>query len=421
MKLPSPRHVVTSPAGRVLIATAMAWLLAFFYCRGRYWRDPHSAFFRSETVYEQQYSKYRASQAQAFIEHAATDTSLAKVKGTPEVCAAFVTVKRETTQYVDNAVASVMEGLTAGEREKLFLYVLFADTEAGRHPSWEQPWLANSVDLAVGYNVSEDVMKDLKEWEEKKEWYKKGLFDYLYALEFCQSTNASYTIMFEDDVIVATGWMAKVRQSLYQINEGAAANPSLRNWLYLRLFYTETALSWETHADYWYGHMAYTFLLASFVGASLLIALRCLIPRTQRHLDDPAIFVLSAVTIPAFVALAFMIGKYSLFPLRGVVTMNVHGCCTQALLFPEEQIPSLVAHLRGIGAGQTDTMIEDYADQTKKQRLAMGKQVVQHVGLESSRGNNFVNGQSTFAFWFEEYDPKRLEREHQDLLNMGFG
>jgi hypothetical protein len=115
-----------------------------------------------------------------------------------------------------------------------------------------------------------------------------------------------------------------------------------------------------------------------------------------------------------------MIGKYSLFPLRGVVTMNEHGCCMQALLFPKEQIPSLIAHLRGIGAGQTDTMIEEYADRTGKQRLAMGQQVVQHVGLESSRGNNFVNGQSTFAFWFEEYDPIWLEQEHQDLLNMGF-
>jgi hypothetical protein len=175
MKVPSPRHIVTSPAGRALIATAIAWLLAFIYCHGRYWRDPHSAFFQSETVYEQHYSKYRASQAQAFIEHATTATKLGKVKGTPEICAAFVTVKRETTQYVDNAVASVMQGLTTGEREKLFLYVLFADTETGRHPSWKQPWLENSVDLAVGYNVSEVVMKDLKEWEEEKKWYKKGL------------------------------------------------------------------------------------------------------------------------------------------------------------------------------------------------------------------------------------------------------
>lgn len=97
------------------------------------------------------------------------------MKGTPEICAAFVTVKRETTQYVDNAIASVLEGLTAAEREKLFLYVLFADTEPQRHPSWAQPWMMNSVDSVVGYNVSEDVMKDLKEWEEKKEWYKKGL------------------------------------------------------------------------------------------------------------------------------------------------------------------------------------------------------------------------------------------------------
>jgi hypothetical protein len=50
----------------------------------------------------------------------------------------------------------------------------------------------------------------------------------------------------------------------------------------------------------------------------------------------------------------------------------------------------------------------------------MGKQVVQHIGLESSRGNNFVNGQSTFAFWFEEHDSRRLEREYDELLRMGF-
>jgi hypothetical protein len=175
MKFPSPRQIITSPPGRALIATAIAWLLAFFYCRGRYWRDPHSAFFKSETVYDQYYSKYRASQSQTFIEHAAGDTNLGKAKGTPEICAAFVTVKRETTQYVDNAVASVLEGLTSGEREKLFLYVLFADTQTGRHPSWKQPWLENAVDVAVGYNVTRDVLKNLIEWEEKKDWWSKGV------------------------------------------------------------------------------------------------------------------------------------------------------------------------------------------------------------------------------------------------------
>jgi hypothetical protein len=441
MKFPSLRQIITSPPGRAFIATAIAWLLAFFYCRGRYWRDPHSAFFKSETVYDQHYSKYRASQSHAFIEHAAGDTSLGKAKGTPEICAAFVTVKRETTQYVDNAVASVLEGLTPGEREKLFLYVLFADTQTGRHPSWKQPWLEQSVDLAEGYNVTRDVLKNLIEWEEKKDWWSKGVLcvyppvppvettanvrslysDYLYALEFCQSTDAPYTIMFEDDIILAEGWMAKVRQALFQIKQGALTNPSLQNWLYLRLFYTETALGWEAKDDYWYGHMTFTFLLASFVSASLLIGLRFLIPRTQRHLDDPTIFILSAITIPSFVVLAFMSGKYSLFPLRGVVTMNVHGCCTQALLFPKEQISALIEHLRSIGFGQTDTMIEKYADETGKQRLALGPQVVQHVGLESSRGNSLVNGQSTWAFWFEEYDGQRLEREHAELLKMGFG
>jgi hypothetical protein len=65
-------------------------------------------------------------------------------------------------------------------------------------------------------------------------------------------------------------------------------------------------------------------------------------------------------------------------------------------------------------------MIEKYADETGKQRLALGAQVAQHVGLESSRGNSLVNGQSTWAFWFEEYDGQRLEKEHAELLKMGF-
>lgn len=438
MKVPSPRQIASSPAGRALIGTAVAWLLAFIYCRGRYWRDPHSAFFQSETVYDQHYSKYRASQAQAFIQHATGSGGLGKAKDAPEICAAFVTVKRETTQYLDNAVASVLEGLTEGEREKLFLYVLFADTQTGKHPSWQQPWLDNAVDLAVGYDVSPDVMKDLQGWEERKEWYNKGVLyvpspvllrqaqlirigsDYLYALKFCQSTNAPYTIIFEDDIIVAAGWMAKVREALSHIKQEGEKNPLMANWIYLRLFYTETALGWEAKDDYWYGHITFTILLASFVGATILICVRFLVSSTQRHLDNPTIFILSAITIPSFVVLAFMIGKYSLFPIRGVITMNVHGCCTQALVFPKEEIPALVNYLSGVGHGQTDTMIEDYADKTGKQRLALGPQLVQHVGLESSRGNSLVNGQSTWAFWFEEYDPKRLAREHDALLKKGF-
>jgi GR25 family glycosyltransferase involved in LPS biosynthesis len=238
--------------------------------------------------------------------------------------------------------------------------------------------------------------------------------DYLYALNACYNTGASYVIMLEDDVIVADGWMAKTRQALQHIESNSHVKEEFWNWIYLRLFYTETSMQWED-TDFWYYHMWLTFSLASWSGFILLIFTRHLFPSKRRYLDNWSIAAICLITIPAFTALLFMIGKYSLFPPHGVFKMNKHGCCTQAMLFPRTEIPELVAYLEGRGHGQTDAMIEDYSDKTGKQRLALAPQQVQHVGLQSSRDNTFVNSQSTWAFWFETNDWKKLRKEHKQL------
>jgi len=110
-----------------------------------------------------------------------------------------------------------------------------------------------------------------------------------------------------------------------------------------------------------------------------------------------------------------MIGKYSIHPLSGVTRMDKYGCCTQALVFPRHQIPGLVSYLTQRKAGQTDSMIEDYADTTKLERYALSPQVVQHIGLVSSRDNLEINTKSTWAFWFETSDAARLRAEHEEL------
>lgn len=96
--------------------------------------------------------------------------------------------------------------------------------------------------------------------------------------------------------------------------------------------------------------------------------------------------------------------------------MNEHGCCTQALVFPRTQVPSLIEFLRARKRGQTDLMIEDYAASTGLQRFALAPQLVQHVGLSSSRGMEEVHTRSVWAFWFEASDGERLRREHEELL-----
>lgn len=239
--------------------------------------------------------------------------------------------------------------------------------------------------------------------------------DYLYALKACYDTGAANVIMFEDDIILAEGWMAKTKKALKRIHQySAKEGDKFWNWVYLRLFYTETSLQWED-TDFWYYHMWLTFTLASLFGLGCTRIARHFFPNTRRYLDAWSTAAICLVTIPAFTALAFMIGKYSLLPRQSVFVLNKYGCCTQALLFPRQEVPGLIKLLEDIKRGQTDTILEDYADKTGKQRLAIREQQAQHVGLKSSRDNDFINSQSTWAFWFETYDSERLRREHAAL------
>ena len=220
-------------------------------------------------------------------------------------------------------------------------------------------------------------------------------------------------LMFEDDIMVIDGWVAKIREALRIIDlKSRKVGDEFWDWVYLRLFYTETSIMWE-ETDFAWRNMKFIFIVASLAGAGSLLASRRFIPATRRHLDNLSIAAICLISIPAFIALAYMIGKLSIHPPPPVFALNKHGCCTQGLLFPRSQIPDLMKYLEERGNGQTDQMIEDYADRDVKQRLATAKQLVQHVGLQSSRDNAFINSQSTWAFWFELNDAEKLRKEKE--------
>jgi hypothetical protein len=60
-------------------------------------------------------------------------------------------------------------------------------------------------------------------------------------------------------------------------------------------------------------------------------------------------------------------------------------------------------------------MIEEYADGNRLERYTLSPQVVQHIGLVSSRDNLEINTKSTWAFWFEASNAAQLRAEHQEL------
>jgi hypothetical protein len=70
--------------------------------------------------------------------------------------------------------------------------------------------------------------------------------------------------------------------------------------------------------------------------------------------------------------------------------MDRFGCCSQALVFPQDRIPALADFYERQGVGFVDTLAEEYADAERLERWASMPPVFQHIGAKSSKGDDFV-------------------------------
>lgn len=446
--LDSPQRILSTRAARALLVCLALWLVGFTYGRLFLWRDPHSAYFRSDTVYDLDYSAARQAEARAFIanvsraeaDHDAADTrpgdARPKTGPSPAVCAAFVTVRRESEAarlYLADAVGSMLAGLDPRERAALNLTLLFSNTDPASHPDWRAPWVRALVDTAAGYTgVSDLDMAGLRKAEEDRDLQLKGVYDYVYVLERClRETSAPFVAVFEDDVIFAGDWLARTLRGLQYLvrdyRDAEGKELAAADWLYLRLFYTETHLGWKVEGDWGYRYLPLTLLLVACAAAAVLAMMRSSACGARVRLDWPTITVVALFAVPGFTLLVFMAGKHNLpvpgyslhhqLPFAsataGVVPMDKYGCCTQALVFNRAALPGLIQYLRGRQRGQTDIMIEDYCNEKGVKRFALNEQAVQHVGLVSSRGMRPADAQSVWAFWFEANKPAEVEKRHR--------
>jgi hypothetical protein len=420
------RQLLKLPPVRILIATGTIWLTVFTLFKFTLWREPHSAFFKSDHVYDLKYSALRQKEAIEFVRnanvsdaHRSPEADQVKSAFPPIICAAFVTIKRDNQQYLEESIGSMLHSLYPEERQALYLSLLFADTNPSVHPSWQQTWTHNLADRVSTYNLTKEEMEKVKGAEEQRNWYVKGLFDYQYVLKKClQDTAAPYIAVFEDDIIFAEGWLSRTVLALMDIkSQSSTATPrAVRPWIYLRLFYTETSLRWR-EGDFWYRNMYIMFTVAVSLGFAILFSIRWLVPRTQQALSIGVIVVFCMITIPAFMAFTYMVGKYVILPLHGVVEMNGEGCCTQGMIYPRDQVGALLDYFDERKSGQTDSLIEEYSERTGLSRLALAPQVIQHVGRYSSRDNDATTTKSTWAFWFETYKAKKLKQDHEQSFH----
>lgn len=111
----------------------------------------------------------------------------------------------------------MLEGLTAAEREDLYLIVLIAHSNLVEYPAYVEPWLYALTDKVLLYDpnlVDVEHIRNLETPEAKTFAREKGLLDYIYLLRACDSINTSYTIILEDDVIALDGWYYWTKNAL---------------------------------------------------------------------------------------------------------------------------------------------------------------------------------------------------------------
>jgi len=402
---PTPwSHVANSVTAWLLGLSALLWILSYQYLRFGSSRDPTSYFFNAATGYERRYSVHREQQAYDFIRSAnASSTASVQSQGDPFMCLGVATVARQSAlQYVRGTIGSLLQGLSEQERQSIYLMPFIAHTRPSDHPIRQEPWLATLSDRVLEYELSGDDLARLQHLEEGHHHHNKSMYDYGYLLEKCQQTGAAWIAIIEDDVLARDGWYSRAQQALRDLSD----NMANERWLYLRIFYTEHLLGWNS--EEWPHYFGWSF--ACFLALlSLLLGARSKFPRLRRNLSNMNVAMLCLVSLPSFIILYFMAGRATMQPFAaGVHEMNRFGCCSQGFIFPRAIIPQLVERTKkAIDEDYyIDMLLERWADAEHLKRFVLVPSLLQHVGIKSSKGWGYDESAGIiWNFGFEDHPP----------------
>ncbi|KAI9933055.1 hypothetical protein ASPWEDRAFT_42810 [Aspergillus wentii DTO 134E9] len=378
---------------------SLLYLFSLCYYYFASYRDPTSYFFDPLRAYERRYSSTRIAEAEGFLLNASAINQPARSENwIPTICVGIATVRRRGEQYVGLTLASLLAGLTEAERNSIFLNLLIGNSEPWEHPIYSEKWVETLPDRVLTYGQDDPDFERIKNWEDGG-WYRnKTIHDYTHLMQDCYDTGAEYVAMIEDDTLAVKGWIAPALQALDIVKERTANE----RWMYLRLFYADDLLGWNS--EEWPIYLAWSFAIWALLTVTMVAAKR-VFKHELKTFPASTIWIISCVFIPAAIALHFMAGKQTVWPMSpGVHEMNRYGCCSQGLVFPRSIILDFLARTDLTTDWLVDMMVEKIADNEGWTRWAVVPSLLQHIGATSSKGYGFDDSARTlWNFRFEEY------------------
>jgi len=211
--------------------------------------------------------------------------------------------------------------------------------------------------------------------------------------------------MLEGDVLAAPGWLERSIWAAQQVDAraetpAAGGRPS---WLYIRMFWTETYLGWNSEEWPTYAFWSGVAWLACVVA---LVAVRTVSPRARVVLSNFTIALLTCVCLPLWIVLYFAAGRMTVQPpASGVRRMDNFGCCSQGMIFSSSQVPTIIDAIEQRIEGYMDMLLETLARKDSLERWAIFPSLLQHIGGESSKGDAVADARARMIwnFAFERY------------------
>ncbi|EOA85968.1 uncharacterized protein SETTUDRAFT_161662 [Exserohilum turcica Et28A] len=294
--------------------------------------------------------------------------------------------------------------------------VFIPHTDPRVHPYYGNTWLHELTDQVLTYNLEHSDKQDVRMMEDESgKFLTKGLYDYSYLLSKCAEQNTPYIAIFEDDTVAMEGWFHRTVSAIREAERQTVLRHARENFLYVRLFYTETFLGWNS--EYWPTYVCWSFVAAGVLAAALF-SLRKTRPAIILcySLGPRCTILLSYFALIVGILFFFALGRMTVLPIPiGVGEMARFGCCSQALVFPRSKALELVSYFNDRRTGYMDVLTEEFAEQKNELRFAITPSLVQHVGRESSKYTDQgpIIKQGIWNFQFERYNWEELRREHE--------
>ncbi|CVL03380.1 uncharacterized protein FPRN_11744 [Fusarium proliferatum] len=409
----------------VYASLASLWVFLFQLCRVYTFSDPSSFFYDSGRAYETRYSAIRQRQADELLdvaEHFPVE-ELAKLppfnkateaisrNSSKRLCVGIPSVTREREQFLPRAVASLVQGLSLEQRQSIHIVILLGDDDPTSHPVFGKRWLDRLADQVLLYGNSSKVDAPKRyrivasDHSHELPRNDRVHRDYATLITACQEQQTDYFALVEDDIIAAHNWLGRLSTALDKLEQTEDA----KNWLYLRLFYSETYMGWN--AEEWPTYLANSVSLYCIVLALYLLVVAIdTRRRSQTFHPRSIIWALPHLTLwtASFILLYFLAGRLAVNPYpTGVHEMPNYGCCAQGLVIPQQHLDALGAALNTASdAIAGDSLIESFADSHHLKKYAITPSVLQHIGR---LGSSDVGGtrKVTWNFSFEKTTARR--------------